>query len=416
MSHKLSEKSPPLPLKLMGNTLIIHLTKTIGLTSYGVGQVALNLPKLQCDLGMAAELWSVDSRAVAEKAADCVGLAKSCLRPFPQSWPGFLHFSREMEAVAAEIKILPGTALVVHQHMIWLLYSRSALILRERGAKVVLAPHGALDDWALAKSTWKKKLAHRLWEGANLHGAHCLQATSEREVQNFRDYGLRNPIARINNGVTEEQLKARGDGERFRARHGIGEDRRLMLFIARIGRQKGLPMLLAGMAALRAKLDGWVLVVGGSDQDGHETDVKELVERLDLREHVVFAGPLFGETKLDAFSASEAFVLPSHCEGSPMIVLEAMAAGLPIICTQAASWQELETHGCGWWPEIDEGAVRDALEDVLSKTSAELKTMGDRAHALVARDYTWKAAAQRSAALYSWLAGQGERPDFVIFK
>ena len=186
-----------------------------------------------------------------------------------------------------------------------------------------------------------------------------------------------------------------------------------MLFIARIGRQKGLPMLLAGMAALLTKLDGWVLVVGGSDQDGHEAEVKDLVEKLGLGEHVVFAGPLFGEAKLDAFAASEVFVLPSHCEGSPMIVLEAMAAGLPVLCTQAASWQELETHCCGWWPEIDEAAVRDALEDLLSKTSGELKTMGERANSLVARDYTWEEAAKRTAALYAWLAGQGEEPGFV---
>lgn len=394
----------------------IHLTKTIGPASYGVGQVALNLPKAQLDLGMAAELWSVDSRAVAERGADSVSLAKSCLRPYPQSWPSFLHYSREMEAAAAKIQIQQGTVFVVHQHMIWLLYSRTALILRERGAKVVLAPHGALDDWALAKSTWKKKLAYRLWEGDNLHGAHCLQATSEREAQNFRDYGLRNPIARINNGVTEEQLQARGEGNRFRARHGIGEDRRLMLFIARIGRQKGLPMLLAGMAALRAKLDSWLLVVGGADQDGHEAEVKELVEKLGLGEHVVFAGPLFEEAKLDAFAASEVFVLPSHCEGSPMIVLEAMAAGLPVLCTQAASWQELETQGCGWWPEISMEAVRNALEDVLGKSQPELGSMGARAHRLVARDYTWKEAAKRTAALYAWLAGQGEKPEFVILK
>jgi hypothetical protein len=71
------------------------------------------LPKAQLDLGMAAELWSVDSQAVAEKAADAVGLAKSCLRPYPQSWPGFLHYSREMEAAAAEIKMQQGTSCVV---------------------------------------------------------------------------------------------------------------------------------------------------------------------------------------------------------------------------------------------------------------------------------------------------------------
>jgi glycosyltransferase involved in cell wall biosynthesis len=392
----------------------IHLTKTIGPDSYGVGQVALNLPKAQAEMGMGVELWSVDSESVAQDAALGVRLDKSVCRAFPQSWPGFLHYSREMEKEARLLRLDANQAIILHQHMIWLLYSRTALILRERGAKVVIAPHGALDDWALAKSSWKKKLAYRLWEGNNLHGAHCLQATSEREIQNFRDYGLKNPIARINNGVSQEQLESRGDGSRFRDRHGISQDRRLMLFIARISRQKGLPMLLSAMNALRSKLDGWVLVVGGSDQDGHEAEVKELVEKLGLGEHVVFVGPLFGEAKLDAFAASEVFVLPSHCEGSPMIVLEAMAGQLPVLCTKAASWGELETHGCGWWPDIEEGSVRHALEDILPKSTAELEQMGGRAHGLVAKEYSWKVAAERTAGLYAWLTGQGDRPQFVI--
>ena len=398
----------------MNDLKTIHLTKTIGPNSYGVGQVALNLPKAQDEMGIDVELWSVDSQSVAQDAALAVGLDKSVCRSFPQSWPGFLHYSREMEKEARLLRVETGQAIIIHQHMIWLLYSRTVLILRERGAKVVIAPHGALDDWALAKSSWKKKLAYRLWEGNNLHGAHCLQATSEREIQNFRDYGLKNPIARINNGVSQDQLESRGDGSRFRDRHGISQDRRLMLFIARISRQKGLPMLLSAMNALRNQLAEWLLVVGGSDQDGHEEEVRDLVRALHLEEHVIFVGPLFGKAKLDAFAASEVFVLPSHCEGSPMIVLEAMAARLPILCTKAASWGELETHGCGWWPDIEELSVRDALEDILTKSTAELEQMGERAHGLVAKEYSWKVAAERTAGLYAWLAGQGDRPQFVI--
>lgn len=102
----------------------IHLTKTIGPSSYGVGQVALNLPKAQLDLGMTAELWSVDSRSVAEKAADSVGLARSYLRPYPQSRPEFLHYSREMEAAAAEIKIPMGIAFVVLEKTLWVITNR----------------------------------------------------------------------------------------------------------------------------------------------------------------------------------------------------------------------------------------------------------------------------------------------------
>jgi len=397
----------------MFNGTAIHLTKSIGPASYGVGQVALNLACAQDVGGMRTELWSLDSQGVAERAADEVNLRREVVRSFFQSKPGFLYFSKDMETAARGTTFKPPV--VVHQHMIWLLYSRTALIFaKESGARVVIAPHGALDDWALAKSRWKKGIARLAWEGGNLHGAHCLHATSEREVTNFRDYGLQNPIARINNGVTHEQMAGVGQGEVFRAQHGIGADRRLLLFIARISRQKGLPMLLAAMDAQRARLGNWLLVVAGTDQDGHVAEVKELAAKMGLAEHVVFVGPLFGQPKLDAFAASEAFVLPSHCEGSPMIVLEAMAGRLPILCTKAASWGELETHKCGWWPEISIDSVRDALGDLLSKSEAELAEMGDRAHALVAMEYTWKEAAERTSALYSWLTKQGPKPDFII--
>jgi glycosyltransferase involved in cell wall biosynthesis len=395
---------------------VIHLTTNIGPTSFGVGQVAAYLPKAQAMLGMQPELWVLDQREVAARAAQSAGLGESMLKCFPQSRPHFLKYSHEMEVAARRFPSAVTRQTVVHQHMIWMLNSRTSLILRANGAKIVIAPHGALDGWALAKSGWKKRMANVLWEKSNLCGAHCLHATSEREVRNFRDYGLRNPIARINNGVSPERLIAKGNPAEFRDKHGITPDRRLMLFLARISRQKGLPMLLTGMATLRSMLDNWLLVVAGTDQDGHEAEVKELVEKLNLRDHVVFVGPLFDDRKLDAFAASEAFVLPSHCEGSPMIVLEAMAAGLPVMCTQAASWSELETNGCGWWPAISEEAVTACLENMISQSKSELALMGCRARNLVASDFTWNVAAERTAELYEWLHGQRDVPEFVTLR
>jgi hypothetical protein len=66
----------------------------------------------------------VDHQAVAEKVADSVGLAKSCLRPYPQSRPGFLHYSREMEVATAEIKIQQGIAFVVLEKTLWVITNR----------------------------------------------------------------------------------------------------------------------------------------------------------------------------------------------------------------------------------------------------------------------------------------------------
>jgi len=394
---------------------IVHITKSIGPTSYGVGQVALNLSKAQDEAGLSPELWILDEMAVAVNAARDSNVRTRILRPFTPSRPRILGYSRDMEQAARDIKISGG--IVVHQHMIWLLQSRTARILaKKKGARVVIAPHGALDDWGLKKSQLKKWIARRIYEDANLRSCDCLQATSEREISNFRNFGLVNPIARINNGVTTEQLTAVGDGEKFRQQFSIGADRRIMLFVSRISPQKGLIMMLNAMAELLARLGSWLLVIAGSNQNCHEEEVLAETKKLGLLEHVAFVGPLFGSAKLDAFAASDVFVLPSHSEGAPMIVLEAMAAGLPVITTKAAPWPQLVSHRCGWWCDISKKALQQVLEDACGKKKAEMAHMGARAHELVAKEYSWSGAAQQTSDLYCWLRGEGEQPDFVIKK
>lgn len=401
------------PPDLASPILAIHLTRSVAPSSYGLGQVALNLSREQTELGIVSSIWTLDGSDAAGKAAAGAGLALESVRGFAQARPGFLGFSREMERAARGFHWQGNV--VVHQHMIWQLYSRiPRLLLKASAARVVIAPHGSLDDWALRKSSAKKALAKWLYEGQNLHSADCLHATSEREVGNFRDFGLRNPIALINNGVSPALLQSQGDAEAFRSRFGLGADQHIMLFISRIARKKGLPMLLDAMNHLRHRLQDWVLVIAGVDEEGHESEVALRVRELGLEGLVKFVGPLFDQAKRDAFEAAEIFVLPSHSEGSPMIVLEAMAAGVPVLTTKASPWEELVRHGCGWWCEISVAGLCEALEDVVSLSGARRRDMGARAKALVARDYTWRESARKTLELYAWLYGEGARPPFIL--
>jgi glycosyltransferase involved in cell wall biosynthesis len=391
---------------------IIHVTKSIGRESFGVATVATKLPQAQADLGMHPEVWVMDGEAVAIDSARSAGLSEGLVRCFPQSPPSFLGISFEMERAARSWS--GRKPLVVHQHMLWLGYSRTTQILaRDAGARTVIAPHGVLDYWHVRKSKLKKTVAGLLYENANLANCACLQATSEQELRDFRDYGLRNPIARINNGVAEAQLSTAGNGEAFRAKYGIASNRRILLFISRISPQKGLDMLFAAMDVLRKEFTDWILVLAGHDLEGYEPEVQKMVVERGLEDQVVFTGSLYGADKDDAFAAAEVFVLPSRSEGSPMIVLEAMAAGLPIMTTKAAPWEELLRHGCGWWSDISTEGIIASLGDVLSHDAEYLAQKGRRAKQLVAAEYTWGAAAQRCSELYSWLCGQGHVPDFV---
>jgi glycosyltransferase involved in cell wall biosynthesis len=391
---------------------IIHVTKSIGRKAFGVATVACNLPQSQYSLGMHPEIWVMNPPEEAFQSAATNNVDPLLIRTFAQSQPHFLGFSLDMENSARSWS--GRQPLVVHQHMLWLGYSRTTQLFHSnKAARTVIAPHGVLDYWHVRKSRFKKAFAGIFYEYKNLSSCSCLHATSDQEVKDFRNFGLKNPIARINNGVSALQLEARGNADKFREKHCIDDNRRLMLFLSRISPQKGLDMLLLALGSLRNDFKDWVLVLGGIDYENYEPELRKMISDLQISDRVLFVGPLYGEEKDNAFAASEVFVLPSRSEGSPMIVLEAMAAGLPVMTTKAAPWEQLLQHSCGWWTEISTFGIQQSLSEIMEHDPKSLREIGERAKQLVSAEYTWTAAAQRSSLLYCWLTEGGCPPDFV---
>jgi len=304
---------------------------------------------------------------------------------------------------------------VLHQHGVWTILSHVTVRWRKAHRKpTVIAAHGSLDDYALRRSQWKKWLALAVYERDNLRSATCLHALSETELANYREFGLRNPVAIIPNGISESWLDARSDPAAFRRRFALLAESRILLYVSRITPKKGLPMLIEALHRVRDLPGLWCLVIAGVDQFEHESEVRSLVERLGLNRWVVFAGPIFGQEKRDAFAAADIFVLPSHSEGAPLVILEALGAGVPVLTTKASPWRQLVTRDCGWWTETSADAIEAALRDALSRPSRELVEMGRRGRELVRGEYTWTKMADRTIELYEWLLGQRSQPSFVV--
>lgn len=391
---------------------ILHLIPNIGPRSFGLGPVALNLALEQLRAGHSVEIWCLDTPEDQQWASESSGFPVNRINAFSTIGPSSICFSPALEKA-----IVGATGLhfdILHQHGIWTANTRVTNAWRKRtGKPTVITTHGYLQPWCLRKSAMKKRIALLGYEQQNFSSAACFHALSKVELDDCRAFGLRNPMVIIPNGVGDEWLESDGCNVRFRKQYNIPEDKTVAFFLSRITPKKGLPMLFQAIDALRDSLDNWLFLIGGVDEFTHQVECERIVAERKLESYVRFIGPLFGDVKRDAFAAADLFILPSHSEGAPIAILEALGAGTPVLTTKASPWEDLITHQCGWWTETTVDGVTSALCEATGKTREELCIMGERGKRLVAERYTWKESARKTILLYEWLLGQGEKPEFV---
>jgi glycosyltransferase involved in cell wall biosynthesis len=260
-----------------------------------------------------------------------------------------------------------------------------------------------LAPWALHHRRWKKRIAWWLYQRRILAGAALLHATSMAERRDIRAAGLRNPIAVIPNAV---DIPAS-----LPERKRVSPNRRV-LFLGRLHPVKGLDNLLEAWANVRPV--DWELTLAGPDEEGYRAKLEAIIGQRGLANDVRFVGSVEGEDKWKLYRSADLFVLPTKSENFGIAIAEALACGLPVITTKGAPWQELLTHRCGWWTEIGVEPLAHALREATTLTEAQRREMGERGRQLVEQKYTWPAAAGKMLAVYEWMLGRKEEPDFVL--
>lgn len=164
-----------------------------------------------------------------------------------------------------------------------------------------------------------------------------------------------------------------------------------LLFVGRVVYQKGIDLLLEALADLREC--PWKLTIVG-DGNQRETLTRYAAE-MGIGERVHFEGWLQGQGLLRAYHKANLFVLPSRHEGMPNVVLEAMAAGLPVIASRVAGSEELvipEESGL-LVPANDVLALRQALARLLDDAEARAR-MGRAGRERARREFSWERVAR----------------------
>ncbi|HEY3248027.1 MAG TPA: glycosyltransferase family 4 protein [bacterium] len=176
----------------------------------------------------------------------------------------------------------------------------------------------------------------------------------------------------IGNGVDLESFARPMDALRVRAGLGMSARDRVVGFVGRLVREKGIVELIEAMAAVRRAVPAVRLLVVGdtlaSDRDsGAKAIVAAAIDRAGLSDAVVFAG--FRDDIAELLSAMDVFTLPSWREGMPRSIIEAMASGLPVVATDIRGCrEEVVAEQTGLLvPVKDAAALADALIRLLSE-------------------------------------------------
>ena len=304
-----------------------------------------------------------------------------------------------------------ASADVCHVHGIWEPHSLAVTRVAGRLRKpVVSSVHGMLEGWELANKRIKKQVYSKLFERPSLRRSSCLRALSQCEAEDYRRYGLKNPIAVVANGVTPLGRVDTGD---FLMRFPELAEKRIVLFMARVHHKKGILNLLRAWPAVVKRHSDAHLVIAGSNYENTEQAARLIVSETDIADSVSFCGTLNGNAKLGAFSAATLFCLPSYSEGLSMSVLEALSIGLPVVITAACNVDGVAESGAGFVTSNEPGELARALTDGLSLTQAQWRTISDAARLLALSRYDWERVGASMRAVYEWLLG-GARPDCVL--
>ena len=197
----------------------------------------------------------------------------------------------------------------------------------------------------------------------------------------------------IPHGVDMQRFRP-GIESHFRARHGIPADARLVLSVGSICYwHKRMDHVIREVAALPG---AWLAIVG---QETADTPAIEALGRQLMGERIVFTKMAHADLP-QAYAAADIFVLGSLFETFGIVYIEAMAMGLPVVCTQHDNQRQLVQHGV-FIDMKQPGALTTALRDTSSAMLAEL---GRRGREVVARHYDLQVLRQRYLDEYARIA------------
>jgi glycosyltransferase involved in cell wall biosynthesis len=290
---------------------------------------------------------------------------------------------------------------VVHIHA---LFSHAAVaaayLAHRRGVPYVVRPLGTLNRWGMEnRRPWLKQLSFRLIEKRILDHAALIHYTSEQEREEAALLGVRTRSEIIPNPAP--RCAGTSSAGRFRSTHPELRDHEIVLFLSRFDRKKGLDLLLPAFARVLDRFPHAVLVLAGSGDKELVDELHSQARALGIEGDVLWPGFLGGEEKQAALAGADVFVLPSYSENFGIAVVEAMAAGCPVVVSdQVAIHGDITGAHAGLVVRCDPAELAGAICRMLDDPPARA-AMGFNGKCLTQTHYSLETVTTRLVGAYN---------------
>ncbi|MEQ8193555.1 MAG: glycosyltransferase family 4 protein [Rhodospirillales bacterium] len=275
-------------------------------------------------------------------------------------------------------------------------HKRNIKVMLERGSTHIAHQAEVLNDayrmFGIEKPAVPPRMIER--ETEEYEGADAISVPTHYAAGTFIERGVARDKIKINPyGVALERFLLAKDGGRKR---NDGPVR--ILFVGQVGIRKGIPWLLRAFQSLKQAAE--LHLIGPVPKE-----MEEILGREPL-ENVTIHGSVPGEALPEIYKSADIFCLPSLEEGFALVLLQAMAAGLPVVASNVSGAEDLIASGEQGYlvPPCDSDALMEALAALIDRPEARA-AMGIAARSRVERGYSWQDYGERAVSAVRQVLG-----------
>ncbi|MCC6426392.1 MAG: glycosyltransferase [Phycisphaerales bacterium] len=355
---------------------ILHYIEELNLKSGGPVRAVLDLSRLTCEAGHQVTILSPDVTDAPKEWLTAP--APTDPRPHVVQVPPFAGRGKLFPfPVVEQIRRDFITSHdLLHVHGMWAPSNVQLTSAANRaGVPYILSLRGMLDDWPMSQRRLKKRLFLAIAGRRMLHRAAFVHCTAEGEHQQSRKWFPRGRGHVIPNLLDLGPFREPPGPALARGKFpGLDPSIPSILFLSRVHYKKGVEHSIRAAAILRDRGIHYSWLIAGDGEPDYMQSLKDLAKSLNLEDRVHFLGMVKGPEKISLFQASDLFLLPTSQENFGFAIVEAMAAGVPVMTTKGVDlWPEME--GCGGAIIVDQEA--NAIADQVFRLIPDKPRLAD---------------------------------------